>query len=120
MISAFGVDHGEIAKADKPSSGGASIGRHAATQVFPGWHGAVAGRKGKKLRSFGTEAGTTIGGGLGGGAVGAGIGALATKGKPVGAMVGGMLGAQAGGRTWLAHQTTRNNKLGRYKKQTKA
>lgn len=167
MISAFGVDHGDISKGasqdaakvlkeglkfkpikpkapsgpgslrrqmdpstshwKKPGSGvskanskgNASFGRHVATQAFPGVHGAVAGRPGKKLRSAVTEAGTGIGGGVAGGAVGGAVGALVTRGRPAGAAIGGVVGGQAGGRGWLAHQTNRNNKLGRYTGQKK-
>jgi len=108
-----------VSKADK-SKGNASFGRHVATQVFPGIHGAVAGRPGKKLRSTVTEAGTGIGGGIAGGAVGGAVGALVSRGRPAGAAIGGVVGGQAGGRGWLAHQTNRNNRLGRYSAQKKS
>ena len=47
MESAFGVDHGEISKAEKK----ATTGRYAAAYFAPGLHGAVAGKKGRKLRA---------------------------------------------------------------------
>lgn len=61
---------GEIEKADEPK---ASAGRYAAGYLFPGWHGAVAGKKGKKARAAGNELGGSLLGTAAGG--GAGYGA---------------------------------------------
>lgn len=71
IISAFGVEHEGISKAAKKDTddlwhSNATPGRHVATQLVPGIHGAVAGRKGKKLEAAGAE----FGGALVGGPVG--------------------------------------------------
>ena len=56
-ISAFGVEHGEVYKAAEHWTKGsnASAGRLAAGALVPGIHGAVAGKKGKKLKAAGHE-----------------------------------------------------------------
>lgn len=60
MESAFGIDHGEIAKYDREKYG--SPGRIASGAFAPGIHGAVAGREGKKLHAAGSElAGSFLG-----------------------------------------------------------
>lgn len=125
MISAFGVDHGEISKAagttkspDQPSKGRASFGRHATAQLVPTFHGAVAGRKGKKLKAAGTELGSGTAGGFAGGLIGAGIGAAVSRGNSTGAKVGSALGGMTGARTALGFGVNHANKKGYYKKQT--
>lgn len=69
MLSAFGVDHGEISKKvehwttirDK-EQGGVGAGRAVTGGFFPGVHGAIAGKKGKKLKAAGHElAGSVVG-----------------------------------------------------------
>lgn len=65
-----------------------SGGRDVAAAVVPGWHGAVAGKKGKKLRAFGNETAGALLGGAAGNIIGG----------PVGAGVGTMVGGFAGGR----------------------
>lgn len=103
--SAFGVDHGsEFSKADPPQKK-MSTGREVTGTLFGGWHGAVAGKKGKKLGAAGTGFGAGIGGSAAG-AVGAG---LLTRGK------GTQLGSQAGalgGNNWAVR---RNQAKGRLK-----
>lgn len=93
----FKVNHDKVRKdafnvVKKEGSGG----RDVAAAVFPGWHGAIAGKKGRKLRSFGNETAGTIIGGAAGGVVG---GAL-TGGRALGAGagVGAMAGSVAGSR----------------------
>lgn len=82
-----------------------SGGRDVAAAAFPGWHGAIAGKKGRKLRSFGNEvAGTALGGAAGGIVGGALTGGRATG---VGIGVGSMAGSVAGSR--------RNQKRGHLK-----
>jgi hypothetical protein len=53
MKDAFGVERGEISKAEKKATGG----RRLTGIMFPGMHGAVAGKKGKKLKAAGNELG---------------------------------------------------------------
>jgi hypothetical protein len=71
-MSAFGVEHpgAEISKKAKQQP--PSAGRLASGAVFPGWHGAIAGKRGKarKLKAAGVELGGAmvvpyVGGGLG-------------------------------------------------------
>lgn len=100
MYSAFGVEDDRISKADDdapetPKGRQSSPGRTAATVAFAPVHGAVAGRKGKKLRAAGSELGGGILGGLAGTAVD-----VATKGKTggLGSSVGGLTGVVLGGR----------------------
>lgn len=121
-VSAFGVVHGTaVSKADKPSRGNPSAGRTVTGLLFPAPHGFIAGRKGHKWRSAltetGTRAGGTVGGGIVGGAVGAGLGRIAHR-TSEGAALGAGLGGTGGGIGWQAHQINRNNKLGRYKRQS--
>jgi hypothetical protein len=103
MISAFGVDHGGISKADDKygKHGAPSAGRRATAHFFPGWHGAIAGKKGKKLRSGASQVGAGIGGSVAGQLAGGALGAAATRGRSVGAVhgaatVGGLGGAVTG------------------------
>jgi hypothetical protein len=104
-LSAFGVEDGRISKAErKPASGG----RTAAGMLFPGYHGALVGKPGKKLRSVGNELGGNIGGGL----VGATAGRLIARKNPA---VGTMIGAQAGGLTGGGLGTRRAHRRGYYK-----
>jgi len=72
-VSVWGVDHLEEVskKAQREPRENASFGRMATAAVFPGWHAAAAGRKGKKLRAAGYE----LGGALVVPAVGGGVGA---------------------------------------------
>ena len=92
-----------VAKQQKKASGG----RLAAGYLFPGTHGAVAGKKGHKLRAAGNEVGGTIGGSLAGGIAGAAL----THGKATsaGAAIGSGAGAVAG--------TARAQKQGHFKLQ---
>jgi hypothetical protein len=80
MISAFGVEHGEIYKLDVKrgikdigDEKYASHGRYAAGTVFSGPHGLVAGKKGKKLKAAGHE----FGGALAGNVILPGVGGYA-------------------------------------------
>lgn len=85
--SAFGVDHGEVSKAEEKK---ASAGRHAAAQFFPGAHGLAAGKPGKALRAAGHE----LGGNLGGTLVGGAVGGLTRN--PAAAGLGGIAGSTVG------------------------
>lgn len=119
MISAFGIDHGEISKADSDrygKHGAPTTGRRLAGHFFPGWHGAVAGKKGKKLRSTGTEVGGAVGGSIVGGAAGHAL--TRGGGGKVGAAVrsGVGLGTAIGGSQLAVNRLQRK---GYYKKQPK-
>jgi hypothetical protein len=98
-VSAFGVDHGGISKSFKQTARDiktekhATHGRIAAGAVFPGFHAAAAGKRGKKLRAAGNEVG--------------------------GAMVGGLLVPVAGGPAGGILGTQRAARKGYYKKQEK-
>lgn len=92
-LSAFGVDHGDFAKADKQSGG-----RRILTSAFPGYHAGIAGKKGKKLRAVGNE----LGGGVAGGAAGQLAGLAASRGRSTAlagglSMAGAITGSQMGG-----------------------
>lgn len=77
--SAFGVEHGEFSKADRSH---ATPGRVLTGAFAPGFHGAVAGKKGKKLRAAGYEVGGGVAGTLVGlPPLGAGIGTAAAHNK---------------------------------------
>jgi hypothetical protein len=74
-----------------------SGGRDVAAAAFPGWHGAIAGKKGRKVRAFANEAvGATLGGAAG-----------SVIGGPIVGGAGAMAGGFAGGR--------RNQKKGHLK-----
>jgi len=110
-VSAFGVDHGGISKADKKSSGNPSVGRMAAGGLFAPFHAAAAGRKGKKLRAVGNQAGGAVLGALPGTAVmGAGL-AAKKPGMAMGGQFLGSGGAVAGG----VAGTRRANRKGYFK-----
>lgn len=93
------ADKKKVSKADEPK---ASAGRYATGAVFPIIHGAVAGKKGRKLRAIAN----TTGGGLAGGALGTVIAG------PRGGAVGSLAGAAAG--------VHRAQGKGHYKKQSVA
>lgn len=102
-VNAFGIDHsGGISKADDPSTG-----RQATTAAAPGWHGAVAGKKGKKLAAAGSEIGHNYAGQLAGAVAGSAL----TRGSRGGMMLGGAAGGIAGS-VRAAHT---NQAKGRYK-----
>jgi hypothetical protein len=87
-IDAFGVARDDlVAKADKKN---ATSGRLATGALFPGVHGAVAGKPGKKLKAAGTELGIGLAGGMLGHAI-----------HPAAATAGNLVGAAAG--TNIAH-----------------
>lgn len=94
------------------SSGTPSVGRTVAGTLFAPVHGAVAGRKGKKIEAAGSEAIGTMAGGVAGRLVGAGVGA-AVKRPMEGAALGGLAGAVGGGGLGVRHA----NKSGYYKVQ---
>jgi len=114
-VSAFGVDHGGISKAERKSSGNPSVARMAAGGLFSPYHAAVAGRKGKKLRAVGNQAGGAALGTLPGAAL-MGVGA-ATR-KPGMAMGGQLLGG-AGGIAGGVAGTRRANRKGYFKPEEK-
>lgn len=92
-ISAFGVDDSRLlSKADRDKRQ-YSAGRTAAAATFGGYHGAVAGRKGKKVRATANEAVGSLLGTYGGGAAGM---LLARKNPLAGAMVGAGVGGAGG------------------------
>lgn len=82
--SYWGVDHGEeVAKAQKKNPPPPSAGRVATGALF-GWpHGAIAGKKGSKLKASGMGLGGTFAGSLIGGRV------AGPRGSALGAMTGG-------------------------------
>lgn len=119
MISAFGVDHGAtFSKADSSTApvpqknGTPSGGRYAAGYMFGPFHGAVAGRKGKKLRAAGSQLGYSLGGTAAGTALGGAISGAA-HGK-AGLAAGSLIGT-AGAVGGSMYGTRRNQRLGRYK-----
>jgi hypothetical protein len=81
--SAFGVEHGYPVVKRNTNKDTASWERMATGAVFPGTHGVIAGRKGKKLRAAGHEL------------VGAGVGSMLPG---PGTIAGGVIG------TNMAHQ----------------
>jgi hypothetical protein len=94
-----------VAKQEK-----ASGGRLAAGGVFPGYHGAFAGKKGHKLRAVGNEvAGNIVGGTAGGLAA-----SIATRGKSMGAA---RIGTSAGGVAGGVVGTARAQRKGHFKVQ---
>jgi hypothetical protein len=105
-MSAFGVDDSRISKADEKKATG---GRIATGAIVSGWHGAAAGKKGKKLRAMGNE----VGGSALGSAAGSTLGAVVSRGKSTGALAGSMIGSYAGG----AGGTVRAQRMGHYKPQ---
>lgn len=119
--SAFGIEHGDVSKADQPKASG---GRQAAGYFFAGTHGAVAGKKGKKLKAVGSEVGHTMagsyGGAAGGAAAGAALGAAVGHGRPsakVGAIVGYTAGGIGGGIAGARRGVNSNQAKGRYKRE---
>lgn len=108
--SYWGVEHGdEISKDFTKNKTPASAGRLATGAAFGGWHGAVAGKKGSKLKAFATPVVTANAGSLAGNAA-----AIATKGRGATALrVGGALAGGASGtvisqkRGWLKKQPGR-------------
>lgn len=119
MKSAFGIDHGEFAKAyskygteKKPSAG-----RRTTAALAPGLHPLIAGKKGKKGRAWGNVATRGVGGSIAGSAVGAGAGALATR-NPVGIAAGGALGSFSGLHAGVQRGVTVNQRKGYYKKES--
>lgn len=97
--SAFGIDHGEISKAARKTTTPPSTGRIVAAGLLAPFHGAVAGKKGYKLRSFGNELGGAAAGNVAGALAGAALKkpnvgrALGSAGS-IGGAVGGMYRAQ--------------------------
>lgn len=89
-----------IEKKDNKPKQGPSGGRLVTGAIAPGWHGAIAGKKGKyrKLKAAGTEFGlATVGSALG----------------PPGTMAGGMIGANiAHNKGWLKKQPVKKNLTG--------
>lgn len=103
--SAFGVDHGE--EISKKAGKKPSTERKVAAGVFGGYHSAVAGKSGKKLRATArTVAHETVGGLAGG--VGGSVIAGPRLGVPA-----AFTGAVAGSQTALKE----NNRRGYYKKE---
>lgn len=103
-VSVWGVEHGdEVSKRrDRgASSGNASAGRLIAGGVFSPIHGAVAGRKGAKLKASGSQ--------WAGAATGALAGAAVSRGKYAGpgAILGGAGATQYGNKKgWYKSQGT--------------
>jgi hypothetical protein len=103
--SAFGIDHGDFSKAEKPKkpTQGPSAGRYAAGAAF-GWaHGGVAGKKGHKLKAAGTSFGTGTVGNLAGAAL-----TRSSGGGGLGQLGGNMVGTKiAHNKGWLKPQNKR-------------
>lgn len=109
-LSAFGIDHGEISKATDPNTGKKpSAGRRVLASAYPVFHGAAAGKKGKKLRAVGNEYGGSLAGGTAGGLAGAAL----TRGRALG-VYGGAIG---GGITGSQLGLNRNQKKGYLKRE---
>jgi|SRR5690606_242463 len=113
-ISYWGVDHGEeIFKANTKSSEDRKAlvaGLSAVSPLGAGIHGAVAGKKNKKARAFGNQAGGSFVGSMGGGALGALAGA-ATR-NPTASAVGGVGGSLVGGAAGGLAGLSRNERKG--------
>jgi len=118
-VSAFGVDHGGISKADDKYGGNKAPtgGRRAAAYAFGPFHSAVAGKKGKKLRATGNQIGGSVGGAIGGQIGGAALGALTRKPAIMHgtAQAGGLAGGIGGSQLAV----NRNQRKGYYKPQKK-
>lgn len=95
----------EVSKADDQTS---STGRKVTAGVFPGLHGAVAGRSGKKLRSTSRELGESYAGAL----PGTVAGAVAARRGNVKGMLGGVALQQAGLRAGAVHGNNVNQRKG--------
>lgn len=104
-VGAFGVDMGTVSKADQKQP---STGRVVTTALLPGYHGAVAGKKGRKLGAVGSEVGHAMAGGL----AGSTLAAVATRGKSLNAA---RIGNVAGGYAGAARAAHTNQAKGRYK-----
>lgn len=76
--------------------------------VFPGYHGALRGKKGKQVKAAAKEVGATYAGNL----VGMAAGAKAAKGKPGGMFAGGVAGGMGGAYGAYKH----NKSKGYYRK----
>lgn len=118
-MDAFGVGPAdEVSKAEKK----ASAGRQALGGAFPGIHGAIAGKKGHKLRAVGNELGGATAGGVAGFGAGAIGGMLVGRklggrvGAGVGSSIGGTVGSQIGNLAGGVAGTKRAQKMGHYKK----
>jgi hypothetical protein len=113
-ISAFGIEHGGISKAElnvKPNA--KPNGGRMATGTYFGWmHSAAAGRKGAKLKAVGSSAGHGVVGDLAGTSVGRTLGGI---GGAKGRAIGGALGAGAGMLGGQARAVVTNSRKGRYK-----
>jgi hypothetical protein len=109
MRSAFGVEHGGISKAEKE----ATAGRYVTSWALPGAHGAVAGKKGKKLRATGSELAGFTGGAVGGSIAGLGAARLTHSRGAAKAVHAGT--AAAGSMLGTAHA----QRKGHYKPQRK-
>lgn len=99
--SAFGIDHGysEVEKKssywdpkDPKTKKTASGGRRALAYMGGPFHGAIAGKSGKKLRAGGNEAIGILGGNVAGSAAGSALGG--TRGAAIGGLAGAVSGSQ--------------------------
>jgi len=105
-----------VAKAEKskygkygPPSPDRRMAAGAANYLLPGSHGAVAGRRGKKLRAFGNEGGGQVLGALAGGGAGAAIGGrFAAPVGLAGAVTGGQMGLNRNQRKGYLKPEKRN------------
>lgn len=91
----FELEQTAIAKAANKNE--STTGRKVTAALFPGYHGAIAGKKGRKVKAFGNEYLRAAGGGMAGQVAGAGLGAAVTRGKSQGAMLGGAVAGGMGG-----------------------
>lgn len=113
MKDAFGVERGEVSKADTKKQPPASAGRQVTGGLLGPYHGLVAGKKGHKLRAAGNEWAGGVAGGVGGSALGAIPGIIARK--PGLAFAGAELGATGGGIAGKVAGTRRAQRMGHYK-----
>jgi hypothetical protein len=112
----------EVSKKDATTQPKASRGRMAAGTLLPGYHGAIAGRQGKKLRAAGNEVGRgmagTVLGGTAGALAGAAVGSrLGPEGKAAGALTGYYAGGTTGGYMGTHSGTKAAQRKGYYKPQ---
>jgi hypothetical protein len=108
VIGAAASRNRKVAKADQSKP---SRGRLAAGTLFPGFHGAIAGKKGRKLGATGVELGSGVAGSVAGSLVGLGA-HVASDGR----IPAGMPVARWAGNATGANMATRHNQMkGRYK-----
>lgn len=122
MYSYWGIDHGEVIskakKKDKYNGHGApTAGRRVMAHLGGPFHGAVAGKKGKKLEASVIQAGGGLGGSIAGQSAGALTGLALGRGNPTAATIGAGLGGAAGAITGNQMALNYNQRSGKLKRQ---